>query len=296
MKKTMTNYLLGSMALLSILLVSSCGDDEKAVPAPEASFTIEKSGKTITVTNNSTDGETYAWDFGDGSGTSTDENPDPYTYTANASYIVKLTVTNATGDDASQVPVDIINVAIDGDLSDWDDIEYAVQYSSGEGNSITGMKLENLANNKLFLYIEGTEDLSSLTQIFLNTDNDRTTGADIGWRYFQAGEDYLVEGTLLAGDDQAYSLFQCDGCTPAAWDWTDLAITDFVDASELVTVTGGKAYELSFDLTIFPTTISSEAIGIGVMDLLDWAEFGQMPQYYNEETCAECTLYNYTLK
>ncbi|WP_421920649.1 PKD domain-containing protein [Marinifilum sp.] len=64
----------------------------------KASFTAditEHCGPTtVQFTNNSTDGETYQWDFGDGN-TSTEENPN-HTYEASGSFTVSLTTTNDT--------------------------------------------------------------------------------------------------------------------------------------------------------------------------------------------------------
>lgn len=286
------------MIVFCMALILSCKKTEDPVAAPKAGFTTAISGKTVTITN-TTEGEgvTYSWDFGDGSTASTDAAP-VYTYAVNGSYVIKVTATNVSGSDDAQAVLEIINITIDGDLSDWNEIAFSVQYTDGEGGSTTGMKLENLENNKLFVYIEGTADLSSLTQIFLNTDNDRTTGAQIIWRYFEPGEDYLIEGQILADADplnQSYGLFQCDGCTPEAWDWVETTTVDFITASELITITGGKAYEFSIDLSLFPTATSTEAVGIAVMDLLDWAEVGAIPRYINDPDCLECTLFSYTL-
>lgn len=50
---------------------------------------------TIQVQNNSSNGATYLWDFGDGSPTSTQFNPGPHTYNTPGTYTIHLTVTNA---------------------------------------------------------------------------------------------------------------------------------------------------------------------------------------------------------
>ena len=81
---------------------------EGAVP-PSAGFDIAQSAANFleyTFTNTSTDGETFAWDFGDGN-TSTEESP-THVYATPDVYTVTLEVTNATGLSASlQKPVDI---------------------------------------------------------------------------------------------------------------------------------------------------------------------------------------------
>lgn len=63
--------------------------------APTAGFTDVVAVGNVAFTNTSTNGATYAWDFGDGS-TSTQQNP-THTYAANGTYTVCLTVTSADG-------------------------------------------------------------------------------------------------------------------------------------------------------------------------------------------------------
>ncbi len=79
-----------------------------AVP-PSAGFDITQSAADFleyTFTNTSTDGESYAWDFGDGN-TSTDESP-THVYATHDTYTVTLEVTNASGLSATlEKPIDI---------------------------------------------------------------------------------------------------------------------------------------------------------------------------------------------
>jgi PKD repeat protein len=72
--------------------------DEPPIPAPipAPGFTYAVDGLTVTFTNTTAHGDTYAWDFGDNA-TSTEENP-VHTYAADGSYTVKLTATNANGE------------------------------------------------------------------------------------------------------------------------------------------------------------------------------------------------------
>ncbi|MEQ8471969.1 MAG: PKD domain-containing protein [Marinoscillum sp.] len=286
--------------VLSVITISGCGGDEETpLAAPEASFEHEISGKTVVFTNTTVGEEvTYAWDFGDG-GTSTEESP-TYTFEANGTFVVKLTATNESGSDPSQAVLEIINITIDGDFSDWSDTE---SVNTG-GGTVKLMKIENLENNKLFLYVEGT-DLTPLTQIFLNTDNDLTTGAFIDWYYASSGEDYLVQGNLPQNEEQygeAYSCEPCDGSAPGNWNWaataTVGALDGFIVASAITSVSGGMAYELSIDLTALGSTISSEAIGIAVLDIsLDtWGSVGAVPALLNAETNPEAAMYIYTFK
>ena len=61
-----------------------------------ADFSSTIDGLTATFVNNSTNGDTFAWDFGDDTGTSNALNPS-YTYATDGVYTVTLTVTNACG-------------------------------------------------------------------------------------------------------------------------------------------------------------------------------------------------------
>jgi PKD repeat protein len=63
---------------------------------PTAGFSNSINGAMVDFTNNSTDGDTYSWDFGDGQGTSMDTDPS-YTYAEDGIYTVTLTVTNDCG-------------------------------------------------------------------------------------------------------------------------------------------------------------------------------------------------------
>ncbi|MFZ2899061.1 MAG: PKD domain-containing protein [Saprospiraceae bacterium] len=64
-------------------------------PKPNAGFSADVNGLTVTFTNTTTGGVNYSWDFGDG-GTSTAESPS-HTYAAGGPYIVTMTATNPNG-------------------------------------------------------------------------------------------------------------------------------------------------------------------------------------------------------
>lgn len=294
-------YTLG--LLLCGLLIFSCGDDEPdtvVVPEPGSDFTFVINGKTVDFTSTSTEAASYAWDFGDGN-SSTEESPS-HTYEGNGNYIVELTVTNETGTDSKQAVLDIINVAVDGSLDDWDDVDCAISPSAGTVNCV---KFENLANNKLFVYVEGTTDLTPQAQIILNLDNDNTTGAFIDWWYLSAGEDILIEGSLTVNPDQYASIYNCDPCdgsVPGGWNWGAAPINEdinsFMTASEIISIPGGLAYELVIDLTAVGQAVSTEQIGIAVMDvdLETWSPVGNAPDFVNIDTNPEANPYIYVFK
>ena len=92
--------LLVSIALL-VGVLSGCVEEETENTAPEASFTWEAVGLTVTFTDTSEDADddtlTYSWDFGDTIGTDDKASPD-YTYAASGTYTVTLIVNDGTVD------------------------------------------------------------------------------------------------------------------------------------------------------------------------------------------------------
>ncbi|MEM6964665.1 MAG: PKD domain-containing protein, partial [Bacteroidota bacterium] len=67
---------------------------------PTAAFDVMQSGSVYSFTNNSTNGDTYLWDFGDGSMTSAAMNP-THSYALNGTYTVQLITTNDCGSDTT---------------------------------------------------------------------------------------------------------------------------------------------------------------------------------------------------
>lgn len=81
---------------------SGCKDTLKkavtVVSAPISNFSLQinSCSKTVSITNNSLNGNTYAWNFGDGTG-STLQNPLTHTYAPIGTYSIWLVVTNSNG-------------------------------------------------------------------------------------------------------------------------------------------------------------------------------------------------------
>ncbi len=102
MKKILTVFL-----VLTIILISSCKEDDKILPV--ASFFFSPSdagaGDTIYFKNNSLYANTLDWDFGDGH-TSTEENPF-HTYSEEGNYTVQLTAYNDDGSDMTSKSLSI---------------------------------------------------------------------------------------------------------------------------------------------------------------------------------------------
>ncbi|MEM1320161.1 MAG: PKD domain-containing protein [Bacteroidota bacterium] len=77
---------------------------------PTAAFTASVMDNQLSTTNNSLNGDTYLWDFGDGN-TSTELEPE-HIYAASGQYNVVLVVTNACGSDTTQQTVTVTVVTI----------------------------------------------------------------------------------------------------------------------------------------------------------------------------------------
>lgn len=91
MKKYLTKISL--IAIIAVLFFSSCQKEPQ--PSFTASQTSAYVGDDINFTNNTVDGETYSWDFGDGN-TSTDANP-THSYSEAGIFSVKLTAYSKNG-------------------------------------------------------------------------------------------------------------------------------------------------------------------------------------------------------
>lgn len=298
-----TSKLISKWTLLFVMaglvVITSCGEDEESGPAPEANFSSTVEGTTIVFADSSTNADTYLWEFGDGE--TSDQASPTHTFASKGSYVVKLTVSNSFGEDSKQEVFEIANIAIDGSFDDWADIPSLTSTSTG---FLTDLKVDNLGNNKLFVYVSATQEMADLTgegnviQIMLDTDNDIATGRGISWYWFQPGEDYLIEGNLL-GAEGTFTLFQNNPeSAPGTWDteaWIDLGYSkaEVMATSELQEVAGGYAYEISIDLSSFPTEINANAIRIGVHHTQAWGANSFIPAQWNETECPECTLASY---
>ena len=291
----------------SSLCIISCGEDEEPIAAPDASFTSAISGKTVTFTNTTVGEElTYAWDFGDGS-TSTDESPE-HTYEANGSYIAKLTATNTSGVDESEAVLEIINITIDGDVADWADVETLASYADGEAGSMLEVKVENLGTDKLFFYVKTTTASNGFIDLYLNSDQDATTGFS-SWMYpTTPGYDILLEGFMINQTEVESELFfgnyddATAGDDKTAWAWVaNNASATFLTINDAVVSGSTMEYEFSINISEFPEyAIPSEAITFFIVDVdapdggtTDWSWLGNAPGTYGEETSAAL---QYTLK
>ncbi|WP_422859572.1 PKD domain-containing protein [Flagellimonas sp. S174] len=106
---------------------------------PTAAFTTEEDFLEVAFTDESTNAESYSWDFGDGSATVTDANP-VHTYANAGTYTVSLTVTSATDDTdtaTSEITVEAAPVAPVADFTfaaNGLDVDFMDESLANDGN------------------------------------------------------------------------------------------------------------------------------------------------------------------
>lgn len=96
----MKKQLFSSIIFLALILMNSCQKDP-----PVCDFDYTADGLTVTFTSNSTNTDTYAWDFGDGE-TSTEMNP-VHKYEGGGEFDVTLTVTGKGGSDSMEETIEV---------------------------------------------------------------------------------------------------------------------------------------------------------------------------------------------
>lgn len=121
-----------------------------------ANFTNSSSGKSVSFTNQSTNSNTYLWDFGDGN-TSTLQSPN-YTYQNFGTYTVCLTVTNACFTDSVCKTITICSTNLKAGFG-----------ATGSGFTINFVDSSNNANSVSWDFGDGTTStLSNPTHTYLN--------------------------------------------------------------------------------------------------------------------------------
>lgn len=255
---------------LAVMMIAGLTSCKKPVPVADFTFTVD--GMAVTFTNASTDAATYVWNFGDG-GTSTEASPS-HTYADYGLYSVKLTATGEGGEDMVTKDVELVftpDMAMDGDFSKWASIP---DFVAGDGGTITKVKLNHDAKY-LYVYVEGTDALRGFFDVYIDADNNTETGAST-WIYpMGAGADLLMEGFIADVADG--DLFQDDPST-TDWAWLPLiaAGSNFIKASAMKAVTGGKAIE--FSLMREMATQLGTTINLGFVDVAeDWSMQGGLP-------------------
>jgi hypothetical protein len=228
--KTYLRYaavLLG-LSVFGSVFYSCSKDEEKKVPEALFSFTAGGDGRTITFTNESTDANSYAWDFGDGA-TSTEANP-VHTFPALGKYTITLTATGPGGENTFTYEITVSKSSVvkldDASLSDWATVPDVFVAVDNNGGLMKKVKLD-YDGEFLYFYMEVQDQLTDSlpTGIHLDLDNDSTTGFD-PWTNTNIGTDLYLEGAFTTG--AWVSIFEVDPALDPGWPWADVAVTDAV--------------------------------------------------------------------
>ncbi|GAB3988534.1 hypothetical protein GCM10028807_11400 [Spirosoma daeguense] len=121
-------------ALTGLLFVICCSPRENFRPAPEAFFSWTNAGDgSIQFKSESTEADSYAWNFGDGSAISNEQSP-KHSFTSNSTHSVTLTVTNPTASDKTTQEVDVATIKPSIDFI-WSDTNGQVKFTNVSKNA-----------------------------------------------------------------------------------------------------------------------------------------------------------------
>jgi len=146
-----------------------------------------------------------------------------------------------------------VSITVNGNLSDWSNI---TAISTATGQTTTSLKV--YANpSTLYFGVAGSNMSASDYQIFINADNNTSTGYQDA-SYTSSGADYLIEnGTLYRS-------------TGTGWNWTSAAATIQVSKNSSVT-------ELSINRSAFTSPSLSGTIKVAYKDIVNWSAVSKLP-------------------
>lgn len=252
-------------------IIGSCEKEEES--GLHAVFSYMPDGFNINFTNFSTGATSYVWDFGDGSETSASKNA-IHVYTAIGDYTVKLTASDGENESVFEDIVSVTgpSIKIDGDFIDWEYVQYAFENEPEKGGSLRAVKVFAYGNNINF-YFEGTSDMSmAVIDMFIDVDNDPTTGFE-SWQWpLGSGADYLLEGGPFTGGTVYKHADPNHG-----WVWEASSTYDSAcKFSEVKTAGTGKVIEFSIDKTKLEG--AGNQISFALTELTEgWGVVGSLP-------------------
>lgn len=198
--------------------------EKKEEIKPKANFSYEIKELTVTFTNNSKDGVSYSWDFGDQK-TSTDKDP-VHTYSDYGNFDVKLTVKSATGHTATKKETIVLSkplVLVDGKFDEWANIpaeKLAVSTLDVETSDSTTLCLKEMKfcadNLFIYMYMKLDTIYGNAMDIYLNTDGNKDNGYN-GWMWQNQHADYLMQG--FKNEKYDMCLIAYDESKNGAWGW-----------------------------------------------------------------------------
>lgn len=262
-------------AVVVILNFSSC-KKENEESGLKAVFSYVADGYKVNFTNFSTNATEYNWDFGDGSGQTSTAKAPQYIFTKKGDFLVSLTAKSGGQTSVFKDTVSITgpNIKIDGDYSDWQYVPYTHENADTYVSSVRKIKAFASAD-AIYFYLEGTANMNmEIIDIYMDADNNTSTGFSTWYYPLHSGADYLIEGSPVAGWGD---VFKHSGAQ-TAFSWTPVAsFADAMKFSSLSTKGGKKVIEFSIKRSVLGTT--RNFIHFGLVELTSgWSEVGQISE------------------
>lgn len=237
---------LSLLIITAIFLGAGCKKDNDDASF-KALFNVSVSGFTTNFSN-FTDFSNYtgpyaeySWDFGDGE-TSALASPS-HIYNAIGEYQVTLTATKSgqTSTFSDKVTIKGPEIKIDGDFTDWEHIDF--NYTSDDPDAILKSVKVFESGGNLNFYLEGSADMTfTEAQIYFNTDDDPSTGFQVGDFPMGSGAEYNFYGEGL----NVYTEVSAHQGEPDDDDWENIFYFDAFD--DETSAEGGPSYSSVDDL------------------------------------------------
>ncbi|MDB4163520.1 PKD domain-containing protein, partial [Saprospiraceae bacterium] len=186
---------------------------EEEIDDPSSDFTFTVDAGVVTFTNQSSNADTYNWDFGDGN-TSTESDP-IHTYTSEGTYNVTLTATNDCGIATStqSVIIDLVPVALFGTVGlPTDCAEFVLEFIDQSTNNPTewswtfegGNPATSTEQNPTVTYsTPGTFDVSLTVTDAVGMDTNNADDYVVVQGQATADFDYSVDDLEVTFDNQS---------------------------------------------------------------------------------------------
>lgn len=263
--------------LLLIIIAGGCKKDE-AEPEADILYQVSIEDKTVTFTNETTGAVAYRWDFGDGA-TSTETSP-VHTYPDKGKYVPTLYATTSGGRESEGSTVIYIAKTSpvklnDNTLADWDNVtQYEVVTGAGE-KFFHKAKVDYDAQY-IYLYLEVTsqETNGDIYDIYLDTDNNPTTGYMM--EIPEAGYDVLLEGSILGNWLDAFNHKGAQN----AFAFEPTGATEFYTTGTVVESGGLLKFEMRLVRSKIKNLATTQAFRLGIIATKnDWsATLGRLPE------------------
>tara|TARA_R110002049_G_scaffold993_2_gene7077 strand:+ start:10921 stop:11826 length:906 start_codon:yes stop_codon:yes gene_type:complete len=270
--------------IIAVSLLMGCGSDDTETNSDGgivADFSFTNDDNLFVFTNLSQGATTYRWDLGNLSFYCDKENP-TYRYTSVGGEIaVTLTAMNDAGQEAyitkkiMAPEVKNVDIKIDGDFSDWDDVEVLLDQSTSGAASMQKIKMWGAGDN-INVYIEGNASMKmELIDMYINADSNPDTGY-LAWQWpVSSGADFLFEGPPV--NDSWATFFQYTG-VDGGWGWAALSgsIANFKSSGLKSVNTTTNAIEFSMKKTQFGAL--GDTFSLSIAELTGgWASVGEFP-------------------